>query len=222
MNHKIANILKGYIEPLPWIDKISGLVQTANIRKRVKGTNNDDGNFIHGSFPISCDIDLDTCINGTYQDLAPASKKKSVLYFEDHGGTPFIARIGNKIKFRSLLRLVCWLNLKRITGGVCHNDGGDCGVSGDYVIDILKILPDHPFSTPEFVSIYITSISQVERSVDIFSRYTYHEEQTQYLMYPYDYFALDIEIEFTIPCIFGLSVDSTVVTVDDMFVSVDD
>jgi UDP-3-O-acyl-N-acetylglucosamine deacetylase len=73
------------------------------------------------------------------------------------------------------------------------------------------------------ISIYISSITQVERSVDIFSKYTYNEQATQYLMYPYDYFALDLDIDFMIPCIetpselpdfMNLTADNTEITAD--------
>lgn len=194
MNNKIATILKGYIDDLIWVDKIAGLVQTANIRVKK------DDTAIEKSYPISCDIDLDACLKGAYQDLAPDSKKKSVLYFEDKGVT-FIERQGNKLKFQSSLRLVCWLNLKLIQEAGCDSVVTGCGSSGDYVIQILKILPTIPISTPDFVSIYISGIAQAERDVSIFSKYTYNETATQYLMFPYDYFAIDFMIDFTIPCV---------------------
>jgi hypothetical protein len=145
-------------------------------------------------------VTYDACIKGVYKDLAPDSKKKSIIYFEDRGIT-FVERLANRIKMRSSLRLVCWLNLKNIAEAVCDDDSGACGVSGNYVIDVIKVLPSKPFSTADFISIALTSISQVERGVEIFSKYTYNEQATQYLMYPYDYFALDLECEYTIPCI---------------------
>lgn len=194
MNHKIANIFKRHIDDLTWVDKIAGLVQTANIRQK------EGDSYVNKSYPISCDITVDQCTSGQYQDLAPDSKKKSVLYFED-GGVDFVERIGNRMKFRGSLRLVCWLNLREINRGTCDGDAGDCGISGDYVIDVIKTLPTSPISTVDFVSIQVTNISQVERSVAIFSKYTYSEFATQYLMYPYDYFALDLNVDFIIPCL---------------------
>lgn len=193
MNHKIANIFKGYIDDLAWVDKIAGLVQTAHIRIK------DGDSAVEKSYPVSCDITADACIAGEYQSLTPESSKKSVVYFED-GGVDFIERVGNRLKFKSSLRLVAWLNLREINRADCDADSGNCAVSGDYVIDVIKVLPTVPISTADFVSIHITSISQAERSVSIFSKYTYSEFATQYLMYPYDYFALDLSIDFVIPC----------------------
>ncbi|HZK61483.1 MAG TPA: hypothetical protein VFC41_05355 [Anaerovoracaceae bacterium] len=195
MNNKIANLLKSYVDDLTWIDKIAGLVQTANIRAK------NDESAVAKSYPVSCDIDAVTCIKGAYQDLTPNSFKKSVLYFEDHGGASFVERVGNRIKLQSHLRLVCWLNYKLIQDEACLSGVEGCGSSGDYVIEVIKALPTVPITTADFVSIYVSDISQVERSNDIFSRYTYNEEALQYLMFPFDYFALDLTISFTIPCV---------------------
>jgi hypothetical protein len=194
MNNKIANILKSHIEDLTWIDKIAGLVQTVSMREKIGES------VVFKSYPVSCDIDYDSCTKGRYQDLTPNSKKKSVLYFEDMG-VSFIARKGNTMVFQSSLRLVCWLNLKLIDSATCDSEVEHCSVSGDYVIEILKALPDVPFSETGFVSINISGISEVVRSVDIFSKYTYNEQSTQFLLWPFDYFGLDLEITFTVPCI---------------------
>ena len=195
MNHSIANILKGYIETLSWADKVAGLVQTANIRVK------DGESFMDKSYPISCDIDADSCVKGSYQDLAPESKKKSVMYFEDRGGVTFDRQEGTRLFYRANLRLIGWLNLKLINEVDCDDDVRSCGVSGDYVLEVIKVLPYKPFDAGGFYSIAINPPSQVERSVDIFSRYTYNETATQYLMWPYDYFALDLDIDFIVPCL---------------------
>ena len=193
MNNKIANILKGYIETLDWTDKISGLVQTANV------TEKSGDNKITKSYPIACDLTEDSCVKGHYQDLIPDSKKRSVVYFEDKGCV-FDKQVRNRLYYKSSLRLVCWLNLKLLEEDPCGTDD-HCTVSGCYVMDVIKILPHIAFSSGGFYGMFINSISQAERSVDIFSKYTYHEESTQYLLYPYDFFALDIEITFAVPCL---------------------
>jgi hypothetical protein len=193
MNHKIASILKTYIETLSWADKVAGLVQTANIRVKNGDT------ITNKAYPVSCDISEEVCLKGAYQDLAPDSKKKSVIYFEDLGVNQ-IERQGNKLKFESKLRLVCWLNYREIQREGCDSGVVGCGTSGDYVIELIKVLPTSPISTTDFVAISVSNITQVIRSEDIFSKYTYAEHETQYLMFPFDYFALDLTISFTIPC----------------------
>ena len=209
MNNIIANFLKGYLDTLSWSDKTSGLVQTANIRIK-----NGEGNIVDKSYPVSCNVTYNACIKGAYHDLAPDSKKKSVLYFEDKG-VSFVEKAWNRMKMRSSLRLVGWLNL-------CLIDDS-CGVSGSYVLDVIRVLPSNPISTADFISIYISNVAQVERSVDIFSKYTYNETATQYLMYPYDYFALDLDIDFVITCLEAAYVppDFSSITADNEIITVD-
>jgi len=215
MNNIIANVLRGYIDTLSWKDKTAGLVQTANVRVK-NGTD-----VSEKSYPISCSVTYDAYIKGGYHDLAPDSKKKSVMYFEDKG-VAFVEKVGKRMKMKSNLRLVGWLNLCLI------NDS--CGTSGSYVIDVIKSLPATPIQTTDFIAFYISGISQVERSVDIFSKYTYNEQATQYLMYPFDYFALDLEIDFMIPCLVtpsvippyqNITIDNDTITIDSEVILID-
>jgi hypothetical protein len=191
MNSKIAHVIKGKIEGLSWIDKIAGLVQTVSIRKAIGET------FTVKTYPVSCDVDYDACVKGRFQDLTPDSKKKSVIYFEDRGCT-MIERQGQNIKFQSNLRLVCWLNLKEIHGATCNDEIEHCQTSWYYVLDILKELPTMPFKTTDFLSVFIASVSEVPRTVEIFSKYSYNQESTQYLLWPFDFFSLDFQINVTI------------------------
>ena len=124
MNNKIANIIVGYIKELPWIDKIAGLTQIAKVTQ----------GGVEKRFPISCDLTFDdACTQGCYDELMPNSQYSSVVFFED-GSFNFIRQEGGKLLYESRLRLVAWLNYKKLT------EGG-CGSSGDYVISIIKALP---------------------------------------------------------------------------------
>jgi hypothetical protein len=194
MNNKIADIIKGQIEGLTWIDKIAGLVQTANVRITSGETATEK------SYPISCNITADACMKGGYQDLCPNSKKKSIVYFEDRGLT-FDRQEGNHLYYVSSLRLVCWLNLQLIQEEACKKDVTGCGTSGDYVLEVIKKFDYKPFNSGGLYGIMIHPPSQVERSVDIFSKYTYSEVSTQFLMFPYDYFSLDFSVDFFVPCL---------------------
>lgn len=194
MISKIANILKNNIEALEWIDKISGMVITVNVQEKV------GDNVITKSYPVSCDITSDDCIKGHYKDLIPDSKKKSVVYFEDIGGTQFVKQEGNRLYYRASLRLVAWLNYKLLNEDSC-GVASVCENTGDYVLSIIKSLSYMPFDEDELYGIKIYPPKQAEKSSDIFGRYTYAEEAVQYLMYPFDYFALDFEVDFIIPCV---------------------
>lgn len=194
MNQAIASIIKTAIEGLDFIDKISGLVSTQyrNVEGVVK------------SYPVACCVP-DDCKDGDYNDMTPNSKYKSVIYFED-GGVNFVRAQGNFKYYRSSLRLVGWLNVKMILGDEC--EASQCTYSSHAIMDIIRSLPEFPQNISPFTQVYIEVDSQVIRDKSIFSKYTYNELQTQYLMSPYDYFALDITTTFAI-CIPGTDVYSS-------------
>jgi hypothetical protein len=180
MNNKIANIIVDYIKDLTWIDKLAGLTQVAKINQ----------NGVEKRYPISCSMAFDdTCVEGCYDELAPNSAYQSVVYFEDDGFT-FDHQAGNKLYYNSSLRLIAWLNYNKL--------GGGCGSTGNYIIDIIRALPSYPVNVSDLLGVNIRVMSQAIRSDDIFSKYTFNEKQTQYLMLPFDFFSLEIKTSFYI------------------------
>jgi hypothetical protein len=185
MNNKIANIVVDYIKDITWVDKLAGMTQIAKINVK-SGENN-----VVKTFPISCQMSYDSlCKDGCYDELAPNSNYKSVVYFEE-GSFSFTRQEGNKMYYESSLRLVAWLNYKKI-------GSGGCGTTGDFIIDIIKELPTIPVNVGHIFGLRTWVASQVPRSFDIFAKYTYNESKTQFLMMPYDYFALDLRATFYI------------------------
>lgn len=191
MNQQVANIIKGYIEGQDFVDKIAGLVSVTYLN--ITGT---DGEKVQKSFPVACDVSADCCIDGAYQDLTPNSKYMTVIYFED-GGVTFNKREGRFICYTSNLRLVCWINVGRYKAECC-GEGHTCSASADIIKKILCALPSQPVYSDPYSSFYPVVTSQVIRSSLIFGAYTYNKTQTQYLLSPYDYFALEIQTDFCI------------------------
>jgi hypothetical protein len=178
MNNKIANIIVDYIKDLDWIDKLAGLTQVAKINQ----------NGVEKRYPISCAMAFDdVCVEGCYDELAPNSAYQSVVYFED-GGFSFSKQERNRLYYESSLRLVAWLNYKKL--------GGGCGSTGNYIIDIIRALPSYPVNIDDLMGVNIQVNSQAIRGTDIFGKYTFNEKQTQYFMLPYDAFALEIKTTF--------------------------
>lgn len=186
MNAQLANILKAQIEGLPFIERLGGLVRTLTISEDVEGTKK------RKTFPIDCSVSADDCVRGKYQDLIPNDAKRSVLYFEEIGPVQDIGRNRENYMFRSQLRLVGWLNLKKM-------GFTDCTWSGKAVLQILSRLPRKPFNSGDLLRIKITSVAEVEKqAANIFGKYTYDEAINQYLLYPFDYFALNISTDFEV------------------------
>lgn len=184
MNIDIAEVLKGFLTTASFTDKIAGLVQTMRV-----GITNNDGQRTESLFPVSCLYTYDECKTGKYAELVPNSKYKSILYFEDNG-LSFGQREGRWQFVESRLKLICWANMKKI-------DKDDYN-SSNMISEILYLFPDMPFDSGIFKQVLISVTGQDIRNNSIFSKYSYNEPFTQYLMYPYDYFALNLTINFKI------------------------
>lgn len=191
MNSTIANVILARIEAanLPWIDKVSGLTRAISF---TKGTN------AGKTWPIACTVnDPLSCEDTTIGELIPNENYNSVLFFEGDAypsSSPIVGagRVIGK-KFTSRLRVVVWLNCSRL--------GGDCGC-GDLaslnLISAIEALPRKYESGP-LMDIHHTVIGGgPARGRDIFSRYTFDEARSQYLHFPFDFFALDIETTYRI------------------------
>jgi hypothetical protein len=178
MNNRIANIVVDYIKDLTWIDKLAGLTQVARINQ----------NGVEKRYPISCQTSSeDACTEGCYNDLAPNSAYQSVVFFEDEGFN-FDHQAGNKLYYNSTLKLIAWLNYNKL--------GGGCGSTGNYIIDIIRALPSYPVNIDDLLGVNIRVMSQAIRSDSIFSKYTFNEFATQFLLLPYDFFSLEIKTSF--------------------------
>jgi hypothetical protein len=195
MNEKIANILKTKLEALPFADKLAGMVRPMRIE--VLGENNVRA---QKTFPVSCDLSFNEVEKGKYKDLIPQSKYGSIIYFEDNG-TTLTYRDRGRVGFVGRLNLVCWLNLNKVN---CLKTG-----STQALLNIISLLPDTHFSVDELREIRITGVSEVPKSNAIFSRYSYDEIKTQYLLHPFDYFSLAINVEYWVKlsCIQPLEIE---------------
>lgn len=193
MNQAIANIIKGHIQNLDFVDKIAGL--TSVLTFDIKGKDNE---VVQKSFPVACCVTPTECEkNGAYNDLMPNYEYKSVIYFED-GGISFEKAESNWKYYKSTLRLVAWLNIEKLTeSGICKSEI-PCTYAAHIITEIIRALPEFPHSHTPIERVYSEITNQLVRSPGIFSQYTYDEKHVQYLMSPFDYFALDIQTAFAI------------------------
>lgn len=184
----IGNILKSYLT-LPFIDKLGGVVRVVT-----KSETDASGRIVRKSFPVDCGVTNEDCLAGRYVDLVPNSKYLSVAYFED-GGVTLDTQETRDFTFDASLKLVVWLNLKKLGKTACSN-------SAMAYLSILKSFPTKYFNQTingvPYSRIIITPEGQDIKSPQIFSQYTYEEEKTQYLMYPFDYFSMNINVRFSV------------------------
>lgn len=192
MNSEIANIILDQITGLPWIDKYSGLVRVISKTEPNPTILNPNG-VIKKFFPVACNLSIDQCTDATYTELMPNSRYKSILYFEDLGVT-VLDSDERFASLRSSLKLIVWLNGKKLG----YNG---CGLSAIAELSILKALSTvrKGFNEGNFTRITINTPLIDAKSAAIFSKYSYNEDATQYLMFPNDYFSMTIQTTFTAP-----------------------
>jgi hypothetical protein len=203
MNQAIADIIKDHIEGLDFVDKIAGVTMplTFDIVTRDKDNN---PTSVQKTVPVACCVSASDCKEGAYNELMPDSAYKTVIYFED-GGVSFDKYESNWKYYKSTLRLICWINIEKITNsGSCKSEV-PCTYAAHIIAEIVRALPAFPENHSPFDHVYSEITSQLVRSPSIFSAYTYDEKHSQYLMAPYDYFALQIETSFAV-CLKGTSV----------------
>lgn len=187
MNTDVANILLGYFSDLPFMDKYAGLV-----RPVVKVDVMDNGSRIRKVFPVGCNVTEQECTPTKLGELVPNSRYKSVHYIEEIQGARLIGRDGARYQFESVLRIVGWMNLK----AVGHQ--GECSVSSLAILNIIDRLPDYRFNNGIYINVQFSIVGEAIKDASIFNRYTYDEATTQYLMHPFDFYALDVRVRFSI------------------------
>lgn len=188
MNSAIAEIIRAPIATLPFIigGKSAGLVVPITVSELV------DSKTVNKTFPVGCGVTQSECLGaGKLTELMPNSNYNSVSYFEDLG-VNIVGEENHYFDFESRLKFVCWLNKKKL-------GTTSCSVSALAIGAILKVLPNPNFNSTPFTRIIVTMVGQDIKSNAIFSKYTYNEQQTQYLMHPYDYFAITLKTTFRLP-----------------------
>jgi len=193
MTGKIAQLLLSQFSTLNWVDKTAGVVKP--LRVKIKGGE-------EKIYPVALNTSEDACDTSTYTDLVPDSSKMSILYFEDEGSDV----IESGCKYTDIecsLKLVCWLNLPKINA--------DYTDALNIKLDLINNIPAHIANTDWVTKIRVMFEGEEPKSAAIFSEYTYDEAEHQYLIYPYDFFALNYRVKFSIPmsseCLTAIVID---------------
>ncbi len=185
MVHTLAEILKNKIIGFDYVDKCAGIVQTA-VEK--------DGENVVERFPVACNVNGTDCDDeGKLIDLVPDDTKKSVMYFEDLGGAVFQGKEKDDLKFMSRIRLVGWLNLNKL------GKTDDCSITAKVVAHLMTRIETTKQTNPiPFTRLKIEVENQMVKNPNIFAKYTYAETRTQFLLFPYDYFAINFRVFYSI------------------------
>lgn len=186
MNKQIALLLLSKIKDAPYLDRVSGVVQV------VSKTESTDGGLTYTKkIPYSSTATADD-LGKVDAAMIPDSGFKSCLYFED-GGLRVLGNVRDGLRYQSSLRLVCWLNTDMIN-------------TDEDKLMVAKVMPDicskwgtiETFNEAPFTQVKVTGMTMPPADSNIFSPYDYDEKATQYLMFPFDFFAIDLTVEFTV------------------------
>lgn len=179
MNRRIAEILKTFITPLNFADKVGGLVRVIQVDQSSGETRNVPGDYSLAQHQANIK---------DFVNYAPDASKRSIIYFEDEGTT--IERDGARyIDLVSTIKLVAWFNLGRI-----NRDLNECS---QLMFLIMEALPKSFPNTDNILKARLDFQGQ-ERGPEIFAPYDYDESILQHLMYPYDAGALTYNVIYSV------------------------
>ena len=182
MIRKIVSEILPYLEALNFSETVAGCVTTLSVNRPTK-----DNKVIVKKYPVYINENKDVCDNSDYIALVPNSDKKSIIYFEENGIRAETIN-NNMIEVTASVKLIFWCNLPRINSTLKFAEL--------LKLNIIKVIPDSIPNLFPYSFIRIAYTGEDVKSVSVFSKYTYNEEEKQYLIYPFDYFALNYDIKF--------------------------
>lgn len=187
MIHIIANkLVDDHLDNITFKDKITGIVKPARIQVGQEGTVK--------IFPIAYNTDPDTCDDSELIDFCPDTSKRSIIYLEDLGAevTGFE---NDQINFSGNMRLVVWFNYKKVSPLMTN--------PSLVALNVLANIPQNLGNFENLIDVWIQVIRQEPNDASPFSRYTYIEEASQFVTYPYDYvsFILNATWKVRLDCI---------------------
>lgn len=193
MNKEVAKILKDRIassEKVNFLDVIAGLAQTVRYT-----TPSDSGQLYYKSMPVAYDIaNPDQCQVSPETAVIPDSTKKGILYFEESGTNIQEYKKSRGGAFVSNLTLVCWVNKAKL----------GYETTEEITAILVSILLDALVTANNFDNVGVFNRFHVKpgristQDNSVFNKYTYDEEATQYLRPPFEYFSIQIAVNYTV------------------------
>jgi len=183
MLYKIARKLTTtYLDGLSFADRTGGLVRVMSDARGKKDTLR--------TYP--CEVNQDKVLgdNQYMRKLIPDSDKKSIMYWE-LGSAPVVVEDHNAYDiYEAGLKLVCWFNYQKVDPDMY-----------DPAFLIAEIKQAIPFKIGSFECLTVVTCNctgEDGNKGEIFSPYTYHEPESQFYKYPYDYFVLNFDISYRV------------------------
>lgn len=182
MNDRISNILAQHFSTLDFLSKTSGCVSVLHLKIQDKIKKIPASMIVYESGEEGVKI----CANNEdYFDLIPKSEETGILYFEDKG-SKVTTRNKRTCTWQGKMLAVCWLNLQKIGRKQ----------PGELLESFLGHVPIEITKTGQIYGgkIFVDQIAPKRPSP--FDKYDYSESETQFLMFPFDYFS--VELSYTV------------------------
>lgn len=168
--------LQNCLSELAWLDLVAGIVREQKL--------NVDGNV--KTLPAMPDPDN----AGQYLLLVPTDEHSGISYFDvlsnqkrnDLSG-------GRAYMMEAVVRLVVWLNTKRLSPSAAIPQA---------MAAIVSKLSGRYEDADPVGNLVVTPLQEVPKTPAIFSKWTYDEAESQFLMLPYEYFSYDFQLMFTL------------------------
>lgn len=192
MQSKLASIIKEQFKGLDFINKLGGLTFVQTQKQAMNNLSNEDKtDTLIKKFPCSTDVWLresNVDLTNKIIDFIPNSGNVGMVYFEPTSDIREIAQRGIRSQYSCGYRVVFFGNGNKIS----TKDG----TSSTLQIQMQKAIKSmRGISKDGFICIN-PRITGIQTDANIFSKYTYSEEVTQYLMPPFIYFAINIDVTF--------------------------
>ena len=176
MVNQVVKFLYQYLMGLTWISRFAetpAVVLTKNAGKTVV------------KFPAYYTQDMPCA--GDYEALYLESRNEmAIAWFEDMG-TSFVKYEHDRIRLRTRVRLIVWLNIKLINPHISTTE---------LMLDVLGHLP-YSVSNWNYLSGIVTEFwgEAPSNPAQLLSKYTIPEDKKMF-MYPYSIFGLDFQVEY--------------------------
>jgi hypothetical protein len=179
MVNLIVNEIVTDLASLSFLDKITGIVKPAQID--VDGTIK--------TIPVALNLNPTTCNDSQLLDYVPNNTKTSIIYFEDQG-TTVTDYSGEAIGFTASFALICWFNYRLINPLLTN--------TSQIAANIIKLLNVEMGNIAPLIAVILSVTGQDSNDGAVFSKYTYLEDQSQFITYPYGYVALNLSADFRV------------------------
>lgn len=201
MNKGIAHILMAEMVAIPYLQKFGGLVRVQEQKDITADEFTGLDKRVYKKYPVCgdyCITKSEDCGVPDEIDFVPNASYFGISYFEDMGIEP-MGREGRYQKYKSKLRLVVWLNTKMIVTSPGYEALPGHSIATAVLTDIeSKFAAIEGKARGYYERLKVRQSSIPANNVNIFSSYSYREEDMQYLMPPYEFFAVDYHVEYRI------------------------